>query len=153
MEGHSKIVSLSLGSNLGEKETNIKIAIQQLKIQVGKVLKLSSFFQTEPWGFSSQNEFVNCCCLVETNLSAHELIATTQRIETELGRRKLSEYSYEDRVIDIDVIFFENEIINEKSIRIPHQNFRKREFVLNPLLELSNQIDPETFITLNQFTR
>jgi 2-amino-4-hydroxy-6-hydroxymethyldihydropteridine diphosphokinase len=70
-----------------------------------------------------------------------------------MGRRKLRVNEYEDRIIDIDIIFYENEIINEPHVKIPHKNFRKRDFVLIPLKQISNQIDPETFISIIQFTK
>jgi 2-amino-4-hydroxy-6-hydroxymethyldihydropteridine diphosphokinase len=120
---------------------------------VGEVLKVSRFFKSKPWGFSSQNEFVNCCCMVRSSLSVDELMIAIQNIESRLGRQRIENDRYEDRVIDIDVIFFDNCIINKPNIRIPHKDFRKRDFVLLPLLNLANEIDPETFITISQFTK
>lgn len=153
MEEHSKIVSLSLGSNLGNKINNLEMAIHKLELYIGRVLKVSDFFHSKPVGFSSQNEFVNCCCLVKTSLSVNEFLEITQKIECELGRQKKYIDRYEDRIIDIDIVLFDNLVIREQRIRIPHQNFRKRDFVLLPLNQLSNQIDPETFIAMSQFTK
>lgn len=152
MEEHSKIVSLSIGTNLGNKAENLNLAIKQLELQVGQVLKISDFYHSEPWGFSSQNNFINCCCLVRTNLKAEELLLITQKIESELGRLKLKKNEYEDRIVDIDIIFYDNQLIQKENIRIPHQNFKKRDFVLIPLQQISNEIDPETFISVRQFT-
>lgn len=153
MEIQTKLVSFSLGSNLGDKKKNITLAINRLDAQVGKVIKISDFFISEPHGFFSENNFVNCCCNLRTNLGIQELISITQGIEIEMGRRKLKINEYEDRIIDIDIIFFDNEIINYPGVRIPHKNFRKRDFVLFPLNQLANHIDPETFISIDQFTK
>ncbi|MBM3186261.1 MAG: 2-amino-4-hydroxy-6-hydroxymethyldihydropteridine diphosphokinase [Bacteroidetes bacterium] len=153
MEIPTKLVSFSLGSNLGDKKHNITVAINKLDSQVGKIIEISDFFISKPLGFFSENNFVNCCCNLRTNLGIQELISITQRIENEMGRQKLKINKYEDRIIDIDIIFFDNEIINCPEVRIPHTNFRKRDFVLFPLKQLSNRIDPETFITIDQFTK
>jgi 2-amino-4-hydroxy-6-hydroxymethyldihydropteridine diphosphokinase len=153
MEIQTKLVSFSLGSNLGDKKQNITVAINKLDAQVGKIIEISDFFTSEPLGFFSENNFVNCCCSLRTNLGIQELILITQGIENEMGRRKLKINEYEDRIIDIDIVFFDNEIINEPEVRVPHKNFRKRDFVLFPLNQLANRIDPETFILINQFTK
>ncbi|MFM7681423.1 MAG: 2-amino-4-hydroxy-6-hydroxymethyldihydropteridine diphosphokinase [Bacteroidota bacterium] len=153
MEIPTKLVSFSLGSNLGDKKQNITTAINKLDAQVGKIIEISDFFISKPLGFFSENNFVNCCCNLRTNLGIQELISITQGIENEMGRKKLKINEYEDRIIDIDIVFFDNEIINCSEVRIPHKNFRKRDFVLFPLKQLSNRIDPETFITIDQFTK
>lgn len=153
MEIQTKLVSFSLGSNLGDKKQNITAAINKLDAHVGKIIEISDFFISKPLGFFSENNFVNCCCNLRTNLGIQELISITQGIENEMGRKKLKINEYEDRIIDIDIVFFDNEIINCPEVRIPHKNFRKRDFVLFPLKQLSNRIDPETFITIDQFTK
>ncbi len=146
-------VVLSLGSNLGNKEQNLKSAINHLNVRVGKVSKVSDFFKSRPWGFSSKNDFINCCCLVSTKLSIIDFISITQEIEYEMGRKRKEKTGYTDRIIDIDIVFFGSQIIKSEFLTIPHQNFRKRDFVLLPLNQLSNHIDPETFISTNQFTQ
>jgi 2-amino-4-hydroxy-6-hydroxymethyldihydropteridine diphosphokinase len=153
MAKQTKIVSISLGSNLGNKEQNLTFAIKKIEQRIGKVLEKSDFFKSQPFGFLSESNFLNCCCTVQTSLSINELISVTQEIEIEMGRRKSRVNEYEDRIIDIDIIFYENEIINEPHVNIPHKNFRKRDFVLIPLKQISNQIDPETFISIFQFTK
>ncbi len=153
MEDQTKLVSFSLGSNLGNKKQNLKDALIKLDSKVGKVVEISDFFKSEPFGFVSKNGFLNCCCIIRTNLGIQELISSTQSIETEMGRRKIKINEYEDRIIDIDIIFFANEIVNDPKIKIPHKHFRKRDFVLFPLRQISNHIDPETFISIDQFTK
>lgn len=152
MEESEVVVTLSLGSNLVNKDENLKNALNLIVKHVGRLLCLSDFYHSKPWGFSSQNDFVNCCCLVSTKHSINDLIATTQAIEREMGRKEKDKKEYSDRIIDIDVIFYGERIIKSDEITVPHRNFKKRDFVLTPLLQLTNCIDPETFITIKQFT-
>ena len=151
MEEEINIVSLSLGSNLGDKERNLQNAIQQINKLIGEVFAVSSYVESKPWGFVSQNDFLNACCLVKTKMSVDDLISETQQIEREMGRKVRDRNDYQDRIIDIDVIFFGEKIIYNNKLTIPHKNFRKRDFVLNPLSQISNQIDPETFLSIYQF--
>lgn len=151
MENQSRIVSLSLGSNLGNKEQNIALALDKINYHIGPSVSISDYYKTKPLGFESENNFINCSCIVHTVLTIEELILIIQKIEIEMGRRKLKLGEYEDRIIDIDIIFYDNEIIKNQTINVPHKRFRKREFVLIPLMQISNQIDPETFITVKQF--
>lgn len=154
MENQPKIVSFSLGSNLGNKEQNITTALDKISENIGEIISVSDYWNTEPIGFFSQNNFINCCCLVSTFLSIEDLLRHTQKIEMEIGRRKLKvSGEYEDRIIDIDIIFYEDEIINTHKVTIPHKKFRKRDFVIIPLMQLSNQVDPETFISVNQYNK
>ena len=153
MEDQTKLVSVSLGSNLGDKKQNLTVAINKLDSKVGTVIEISDFFESKPIGFTSENNFINCCCSINTTLTIQEFILTTQEIEIEMGRRKLKINKYEDRIIDIDIIFYENEIVKEPNVKIPHTSFRKRDFVLFPLNQISNHIDPETFISISQFTK
>lgn len=154
MENQPKIVSFSLGSNLGNKEQNITSALEKISENIGEIISVSDYWNTEPIGFFSQNNFINCCCLVSTFLSIEDLLRHTQKIELEIGRRKLKvSGEYEDRIIDIDIIFYEDEIINTHKVTIPHKKFRKRDFVIIPLMQLSNQVDPETFISVNQYNK
>jgi 2-amino-4-hydroxy-6-hydroxymethyldihydropteridine diphosphokinase len=151
MEEEINIVSLSLGSNLGDKVTNLKNAINQISKQIGEVFAVSSYVESKPWGFESENDFLNACCLVKTKMSVDDFISVTQQIEREMGRKVRERNDYQDRIIDIDVIFFGDQIVNNNKLTIPHKNFRKRDFVLNPLSQISNQIDPETFLSIYQF--
>jgi 2-amino-4-hydroxy-6-hydroxymethyldihydropteridine diphosphokinase len=89
--------------------------------------------------------------MIRTFLSAEEFLSITQKIESELGRQKVNKNEYEDRVIDIDIIFYGDQIIKSDSLKIPHRKYKKRDFVLTPLAQLSNQIDPETFLSIYQF--
>lgn len=145
-------VYLGLGSNLGDKQANIRKAIQMIGERVGKVLRQSALIETEPWGFESENKFLNGAILVETELSPHELLKTTQQIERELGRKKkkssLNVYlskclskrqkSYTDRPIDIDILLYDDLTVDEPDLKIPHPLMSERDFVMIPL----NMIKP-----------
>ena len=120
-------------------------------------LKISQIYFTSPWGFESKNEFLNMVLLARTFLSPWELLLTLKKIETKLGRKSVvlkSDFRkkrYEDRVIDIDIIFYENEIIKTKILRIPHPLTLERAFVLIPALEVApNWIHPEVKKTLKE---
>jgi len=134
------LVYLSLGTNLGDKEQNLNNAIVQLSKQVGDVLKQSAFFASEPWGFDSKNEFLNAVILINTSLSPVELLKKTQEIETGLGRKTKSTVGYSDRLIDIDILFYDNLIIDEAELKIPHPFIAERDFVLIPLSEIAPEL-------------
>ena len=141
------LVYLSLGANLGNREATINKALDLLATQVGPLIKRSSFFYSQPWGFDSPNEFCNLCASFTTSLSPLDLLHTTQSIEKQLGRTQKSNGVYQDRTIDIDIIraFDENgnEIfVNHQSpitnhqLTIPHPLWQQRDFVKVPLAEI-----------------
>ena len=134
-------VYLGLGSNLGDKENNIQKAIQMIGERVGKVLRQSAFIETEPWGFESANKFLNGVILVETSLTPRQLLKATQKIERQLGRRKivnckLSNRKYTDRPIDIDILLYDDLTVDEPDLKIPHPLMEQRDFVMIPLNEI-----------------
>ena len=138
------IVFFSLGSNLGDKQKNIERAYRQIKKRIGKIVSQSAFYITQPEGFESENEFVNSVCEVATTLSAREVLQETQEIEKKLGRtNKSHDRLYADRLIDIDILLFDNLIIEESDLIVPHPRFHLRDFVLTPFAEISpNTIHP-----------
>ena len=143
-------VYLGLGSNLGDKEENIRKAIALIGERVGEVVRQSSLIETEPWGYESENKFLNGVIFVETNLSPRQLLKTTQQIERDLGRRKkknrLNVYlskclskrqkSYSDRPIDIDILLYDDLTVDEPDLKIPHPLMQERDFVMIPLKEI-----------------
>ncbi|WP_028902210.1 2-amino-4-hydroxy-6-hydroxymethyldihydropteridine diphosphokinase [Prevotella sp. P6B4] len=130
-------VFLSLGSNLGDKEANIRKAILLIGERVGLVLRQSSLISTEPWGFESDNRFVNAAVLCETMLSPREVLLATQQIERELGRTHKSVGGhYADRLIDIDILLYDDLRVDEPDLQIPHPLMLKRDFVMIPLREI-----------------
>lgn len=132
-------VYLGLGTNIGNKKENLTRAIEKLSLALGECKALSSFIETEPWGFNSCNSFLNCVAAFDTGLSPLELLDTTERIERELGRTaKSSNGNYHDRVIDIDILLYGNTIIKSERLTIPHPLMQQRRFVLEPLAEIAS---------------
>ena len=130
-------VYLSLGTNLGNRRGNIREAIERIGEQVGVVTRQSALYETKPWGFSSPNDFINVCVLVETELAPRQLLEATQRIEKEMGRTlKSVDGVYHDRIIDIDILTYDELKINEPDLKIPHPLMEEREFVMVPLREI-----------------
>ena len=134
---------LSLGTNLGDKEQNLLSAIQEIERRIGPVRAQSAFLATEPWGFESENTFLNAAVRVETELSPNALLRETQQIERDMGRtekstvnRQLSTVTYHDRIIDIDILLSDDLHINTKKLTIPHPHMYERDFVLIPLKEI-----------------
>ena len=130
-------VYLSLGSNLDDKEANIRNAISLIGERVGLVVRQSSLISTEPWGFESDNLFVNACVLCETTLTPRQVLRATQKIERELGRtHKSVNGHYADRLIDIDILLYDDLRVDEPDLQIPHPLMFERDFVMIPLGEI-----------------
>ena len=133
---------LSLGTNLGNKEENLREAVKRIEEQIGNVVSLSAFHVTSPWGFQSENSFLNVACCVETALEPMQMLAATQHIERELGRTRKSENGvYHDRLIDIDILLcFDAEgnavEVDKSELTIPHRLMTQRDFVMIPLKEI-----------------
>jgi 2-amino-4-hydroxy-6-hydroxymethyldihydropteridine diphosphokinase len=133
--------ALSLGSNLGDRQANIFLAEYLLGLDKVVIIKRSSFYITEAMDFLSLNYFINCCLLVETDLKPLELLDVTQKVEKELGRQLKSNESYEDRLIDIDIILCDSLTCNVENLIIPHLKWKERCFVVYPILELSDEFN------------
>lgn len=130
-------VYLSLGSNLGDRKDNLAQAIRLIGERVGEVLRKSSFLETKPWGFESDNLFVNACVLCETTLTPRQVLLATQKIERELGRTHKSVGGhYADRLIDIDILLYDDLRVDEPDLQIPHPLMLERDFVMIPLGEI-----------------
>jgi len=126
---------IALGSNLGDREMNLKTAIVKMKGRCMYIEKLSSFVETEPYGYTDQPKFLNAVCLVETDLSPRTLLNTLLEIEREMGRVRTVKWG--PRVIDLDIVFYEDLIVNEEGLIIPHPDAHNRLFVLEPLSEIA----------------
>ncbi len=128
---------LSLGSNLGNREENLRKAISMIEERAGHVLATSSFMQTLPWGFVSDNVFLNACVKIDTTLSPQQLLTETQKIEQALGRSKKSvDGQYSDRTIDIDILLYGDLTVDDDNLKIPHPHMYERDFVMMPLREI-----------------
>ena len=129
---------LGIGTNLGDRAANLHCAVEQINEQAGHVLACSSFIETEPWGFASDNAFLNAVVEIDTHHTPHELLRITQTIEREMGRTHKSVGGvYSDRIIDIDILLYEDLVINEPDLTIPHPLMWQRKFVYDPLLEIA----------------
>jgi 2-amino-4-hydroxy-6-hydroxymethyldihydropteridine diphosphokinase len=134
-------IFLSLGSNLGNKEQNISIALEMIEERIGKIISLSALHITTPIGFYSRNDFINCVCEVVSIMDIRRLFSITQDIEKEMGRCKKSVAGqYSDRIIDIDLIMAGDLVLNTASLTIPHPKFHNRDFVLTPLCEIAPEL-------------
>lgn len=131
-------VYLLLGGNLGDKKLVFVNATKFLKENVGAILQQSHIYETEPWGFESSDLFWNQVLELVTDLSPEEVLRQTQHIELELGRVR-KERKYDSRIIDIDILFYGDEIIQLPNLIIPHPRIQERKFALIPL----NEIAPE----------
>ena len=130
-------VYLGLGSNLGDKAWNLSEAIRLIAERVGQVVRQSSFIETEPWGFQSDNSFLNAVILCETDKTPREVLLLTQQIERDMGRRQKSvSVGYIDRTIDIDILLYDDLTVDEPDLKIPHPLMHQRDFVMRPLEEI-----------------
>jgi 2-amino-4-hydroxy-6-hydroxymethyldihydropteridine diphosphokinase len=140
-------VYLGLGSNLGDCSRNLKRAIRLIGERVGTVVRQSSFIETEPWGFQSENKFLNAVVLCETERTPREVLLLTQQIERDMGRKKkLTANSqkltanYKDRPIDIDILLYDDLTVDEPDLKIPHPLMHERDFVMIPLEEVRDMM-------------
>jgi deoxyguanosine kinase len=129
------LVVLSIGSNQGNRLENITLCIEQLHKEIGTVIKVSRLFETPAWGFES-TPFYNCALVIHTTKSAHQLLDEVLLLEEVLGRKRTQETGYQPRVIDIDVISFDEEVIATERLKIPHPEMQNRLFVLLPMKDL-----------------
>lgn len=131
------IVYLSLGSNIGDRIGFIQQATSLLgALDSVNLIRTSSFYETEPWDMDSDKWFVNAVVEIKTTYSPEQLLNECQKIEQKLGRKHNNETGYSDRTVDIDILFYGKEIINDANLIIPHKFLHLRAFTLVPLLEL-----------------
>ncbi len=143
------IIYLLTGSNIGDSGANLQAASKYIHQQIGKVIAVSHVYQTEPWGNKDQQVFLNQVLKVETELAANQLLKTILGIETKMGRNR--NIKWEPRIIDIDILFYDEEIIDEEDLKIPHPLLHERRFTLVPLNEIaSTYIHPKLKKTISQ---
>ena len=131
-------VYFSLGTNLGDKEQNLRLAVQHIEERIGKIVSLSAFYATAPWGFSSEHTFLNAAACVETLLPPLSVLHLTQEIEREIGRTHKSVGGvYSDRVIDIDLLLYGDQVLDTPELKLPHPLMHERRFVMEPLAEIA----------------
>ena len=139
---------LGLGTNLGNRAANLDRALALLQQQVGPLVKCSSYISSKPWGFSSDNDFLNAAAIFDTTLTPLNLLRATQAIEQQIGRTKKSkglrvesqepiERHYADRIIDIDILLYDTLQLTSPELTIPHPLMAQRDFVVGPLAEIA----------------
>ena len=142
-------VWIALGSNMGEGRKNLDLAIKMMKERGVLVEKVSTYIETEPYGYTEQDNFVNAVCIAETKLSPRELLENLLKIELDMGRVRIIKWG--PRLIDLDILFYEDLIIDEEDFKVPHIEIQKRSFVLEPMNEISpDKIHPVFKKTVNQ---
>ena len=129
---------LQLGSNLGEREQVIANAVQAISACLGNIKRQSQIYESIPWRVEGQEKYLNQIIEVQTLLSAEETLALILKIENDLGRVRIEKWG--ERLIDIDIIFFNNEIIETSDLCIPHKHMHERNFVLTPLREIAGDV-------------
>ncbi|ACB09255.1 MAG TPA: 2-amino-4-hydroxy-6-hydroxymethyldihydropteridine diphosphokinase [Thermotoga sp.] len=128
-------VVIALGSNLGDRQRNIEKALEEMNKRNIKVETVSSIIETEPYGYEDQPRFLNAVCIAQTPLSPHELLNTLLQIERNMGRVRTIRWG--PRIIDLDIVFYEDLVLSEEDLIIPHPDAHNRTFVLEPLCEIA----------------
>ena len=129
---------VALGSNLGDREENLRNALKHLEANAVRVVKVSTFIETEPYGVTDQPGFVNAVCQVETKLEPLELLRLLLNIEQEMGRVRLRRWG--ERNIDLDLLLYEDACVVSEELTLPHPDMQNRDFVLLPLAEIAGEV-------------
>lgn len=147
-------VFIGFGANLGDRFAIIKEAIRLIHINLGEVVSQSSLYESEPWGYESNELFVNGVLEIATNLSPLELLLGLKGIESTLGRKEKTSVTYSDRLIDLDILYYSDKNLNMSDLIIPHPHIYKRRFVLEPLVEIApNFIDLRFYKTTRELLK
>ena len=146
------VAYLSIGTNLGDRIKNLEICINDIS-QKSRVLQMSSIYETEAWGYKDDNKYLNLVVKISTDFHALALLQSLKFIEKSMGRKESSSSTtYSARIIDIDILFFNLEIINEKKLVVPHPQLYFRNYVLEPFSELNdNFICPVTHKSISHY--
>ncbi|MFK7832758.1 MAG: 2-amino-4-hydroxy-6-hydroxymethyldihydropteridine diphosphokinase [Winogradskyella sp.] len=142
----TKIIYIALGSNKGLKIENLQAAVDAIFVRIGAVKKISKVYATPAMGFKG-DDFYNACIAVKTELKPKKVLKELQAIEVALGREKKTTEGYQSREIDLDILLFEDDIIEEKTLSIPHPELHKRKFVLQPLADIAKTVEHPIFKT------
>jgi 2-amino-4-hydroxy-6-hydroxymethyldihydropteridine diphosphokinase len=135
-------IYLSLGTNLGDRRQNLQEAVRRLGAEM-KVTAVSPVYETEPWGETDQPQFLNICLAATTTQEPRQLLTSLKQIEQDLGREE--SYRWGPRLIDIDIIFYDDVVVAEEGLNIPHARMAERVFVLAPLADIApDRMDPTT---------
>ncbi|MDR2652566.1 MAG: 2-amino-4-hydroxy-6-hydroxymethyldihydropteridine diphosphokinase [Prevotellaceae bacterium] len=131
------IIYFLFGSDIGDRKKHINDACKLVESEIGKIVAESSFYLSESWGFVSDSMFFNKVMAVETDLDIFEILDITQKIEIKLGRTQKTSDKYQSRIIDIDILFYDDKIIETQRLTVPHPQIQNRRFTLQPLAEIA----------------
>ena len=145
-------VILALGSNLGDKEANLNQCISLIGEKIGRVISISDYYKNDPVDFESDYEFINMCIEISTSLTPLELLKVIKSIEVDMGRVKTIS-SHEDRIIDIDIVLYNELVMDKKDLIIPHPEYKRRDFVLSPMNQIGEYLDPQVFLSCGQLLK
>lgn len=144
------LIYLSLGSNLGRREQHLDEALKLIQSRIGTIEAISSYYESEPWGYTSENWFCNCCVSLRSNLQPLVLLDRVLAIEQEMGRERRGA-GYGDRIIDIDLLLYEDNRLDHPRLSLPHPSMGDRRFVLIPLAEIAPElIHPVTRLSISK---
>ncbi len=141
------IIYLHTGSNLGERKNYLAQAREMIRAQIGKILRSSHLYETEAWGVKDQPNFINQALKIRTELVPEEILFHIKKIEKEIGRKENERWH--ERIIDIDILFYDDKRVSTENLKIPHPHCHERMFVLVPLMEIAgNYIHPQLKMTI-----
>ena len=141
MKNFNKII-LSLGSNIDDRKLNLENAVREIS-KIAKLIKISSIYESDPILLKDQDNFFNLVLEIDYKKTVIELLETTKDVERRMGRKKTVKYG--PRIIDIDIVFFNNQIVNSKDLVIPHYDWSNRVFVVKPLCELFKEFNMQDY--------
>lgn len=142
-------VYLHLGTNLGDRRANLQLALQQMASLGIQIIRVSALYETDAWGIEDQPDFINLALEARTDLLPNELLKQTQQIELDMGRVRKRKWG--ERLIDIDLLYYGSEIIDEADLHLPHPGIPERNFVLIPMLEIApDWLDPRRQKTIEE---
>ena len=136
MDKRNNLVVLGLGGNVGDVKRTLKDAVKRLEGVLGEIVMSSSLYRTQAWGVENQPDFLNQAIVLDTKLPPNIVLKRCLEVEIELGRDRISGEKWQQRVVDIDVLFYNQEIIKTDDLTIPHPYIQERNFVLFPLVEI-----------------
>ena len=145
------VVIIGLGSNLGDRFVALSRALTLLKEEAGEIVAVSSIWETEPWGFDADDKFLNMVAVLETVRQPRQLMQLFRSIEGRMGRKRSGGGRYESRIIDIDILLWQDRVLSMPGLEVPHPRLADRRFVLEPLYEVApGAVHPITGLTVKE---
>ncbi len=144
-------IIIGLGSNMGDRFASLSRALTLLKEEAGDIIAVSSVWETEPWGFEADEQFLNMVAVLQTDNSPRQLMQLFRSLEGRMGRKRNKGGRYESRIIDLDILLWENRVISMPGLEVPHPKLADRRFVLEPLSEVApDAVHPVTGLTVRE---